>query len=165
MQGGASGNGFRGQYKNLPPADFSHFTIQDSCYPERFIMKNQADYLKRFIKDECSNFDRHYQICLLDDERCGVLFGRRCGYFEKAVLGSADYKYRLPDFDYGKLFAQYAEQTRTVALAIEQRRCACGNPLGLRQRFCVACSQKRRKDSNQKSQNKHRVLERTTVSS
>ena len=38
-------------------------------------------------------------------------YGQRCGYFEKCLLGTRDYKYKLPGYDYAKLFAQYADQT------------------------------------------------------
>ncbi len=110
-------------------------------------MKNQI--LIRFVKDECANFDKHYQLCI-NGEPCKVSQGERCGYFERAVLGKPDYKYRLPDYDYQKVFAQYAEQTESEPLAVEQRRCDCGNPLRLRQRFCDDCTRKRRKDSNRK---------------
>lgn len=111
-------------------------------------MKNQTT-LTRFVKDECTNFDNHHQTCL-DGEPCKVLGGKQCGYFEKNVLCPPDYKYKLPNYDYAKLFAQYAEQTGTKAQRVEVRRCECGNPLRLRQRFCDDCSLKRRKDSNRK---------------
>lgn len=114
-------------------------------------MKNQT--LIKFVKDECANFDKHYQTCL-DDKPCKVLAGCRCGYFEKAVLGPVDYKFRLPGYDYQKLFAQYAEQTKTKTQVVEQRRCECGNPLKLRQRFCADCSRKRRKQAYQKYRQK-----------
>ena len=91
--------------------------------------------LTRFIKDECANYDRHHQACLFGDS-CKLLDGQQCGYFEKCVLGPPDYKYKLPGYDYTKLFAQYAEQTRTEKQTVEVRRCDCGTPLRLRQRYC-----------------------------
>lgn len=109
-------------------------------------MKTRTDYLTRFVKDECANYDRHYQTCI-DDKTCKVLGGEQCGYFEKAVLGPPDYKFRLPGYDYQKLFAQYAEQTNTKTQAVEQRRCDCGNPLRPRQRYCEKCSRKRRQQA------------------
>ena len=117
-------------------------------------MKNQA--LTRFVKDECVNFDKHYQLCT-DDKPCKVLAGERCGCFEKVVLCPPDYKSRLPNYDYQKLFAQYADQTQTQAQVVEQRRCACGNPLRLRQRFCDGCAKKRQKAGNRQRQRKHRL--------
>lgn len=114
-------------------------------------MKNQT--LTKFVKDECANFDKHYQTCL-DDKPCKVLAGERCGFFEKAVLGPVDYKFRLPKIDYQKLFAQYAEQTGAESGTVKQRLCACGKPLRHRQRFCDDCSQKRRKTAYQKYRQK-----------
>ena len=117
-------------------------------------MKNQA--LTRFVKDECANYNRHYQTCL-DDKPCEVLAGRRCGYFERVVLCPPDYKFRPPGYDYQKLFAQYAEQTKTDALVVKQRRCGCGNPLRLRQRYCADCAKTRAKTANQQRQKKYRL--------
>lgn len=105
--------------------------------------------LTRFLKDNCANYDRHYQSCLFDDS-CRVFNSHRCGYFERRVLGPPDYKYKLPGYDYSKLFAQYAEQTGTQKQKVKVRRCDCGKPLQLRQRFCNECSIKRRKYSNAK---------------
>ena len=108
-------------------------------------MQNKT--LIRFVKDECFNFNRHYQICV-DNKPCKVLTGQRCGFFEQVVLGPADYKFRLPNYDYQKLFAQYADLTKTETIVVDQRRCTCGNPLKLRQRYCDDCARKRRKESN-----------------
>jgi len=33
----------------------------------------------------CANYDRHYDGCLFEDT-CLVQEGKRCGYFERAVL-------------------------------------------------------------------------------
>lgn len=88
-------------------------------------MKNQT--LTKFLKDECANYDKHYQQCVYD-EPCKVLSGKQCAYFERAVLGPPDYKYQLPMYDYSKLFAQYAELTDTEAQTVTQRLCDCDNP-------------------------------------
>ena len=126
-----------------------HPSTSGKIYLFWLTMKNKQTTLTRFVKDECANFNKHYQACL-DDKPCKVLAGERCGFFERVVLGPPDYKYRLPDYDYAKLFGQYAEMTKTDALTVEQRKCDCGNSLRLRQRYCDACSRKRRKDSNRK---------------
>ncbi|MHC4072529.1 MAG: hypothetical protein ACYTGS_10930, partial [Planctomycetota bacterium] len=68
--------------------------------------------LRVFVRDECANYSKHRETCLFTDS-CKVMSGQRCSYFERAVLGPPDYKYRLPGYDYQKLFAQYAEQTKT----------------------------------------------------
>lgn len=118
-------------------------------------MKNQST-LTRFVKDECANYNGHYQTCI-DDKPCKVLAGEQCGYFEKVVLCPPDYKYKLPGYDYAKLFAQYAEQTKTKSKVVQQRRCSCGNPLRLRQRFCERCAKIRAKEANCQRQKKYRL--------
>ena len=112
--------------------------------------------LIRFVKDECANFDKHYQGCL-SGKTCKVLGGERCGYFEKAVLGPPDYKYKLPGYDYQKLFAQYAELTDTKAQKVKVRRCECGTPLRHRQRYCERCVKIRAREANRQRQKKHRL--------
>ena len=114
-------------------------------------MKNQT--LTKFVKTECANYDKHYQQCVYD-EPCKVLSGKQCEYFEKAVLGPPDYKFRLPSYDYGKLFAQYAKQTGAESETVEQRRCDCGNPLKPRQRYCADCARKRRRETYRKMRQK-----------
>ena len=59
-------------------------------------MYYRIEYIGRFIKDECVNYDKHYRACLYHNT-CEPFYGQRCGYFEKAVLGPPDYKFRLPD--------------------------------------------------------------------
>jgi hypothetical protein len=113
--------------------------------------------LTRFLKAECANYDRHYSICLRTDKPCEVLAdGARCGYFEKCVLGPPDYKFKLPGYDYAKLFAQYAEQTGAKKQTVKDRRCECGNPLRYRQRFCDSCAKMRARAANRERQRKHR---------
>lgn len=112
--------------------------------------------LTRFLKDECANYDRHYAICLRTDESCSVLVdGKRCGYFEKCVIGPPGYKYKLPRYDYAKLFAQYAEQTGAETKKVRQRRCGCGELLSYRQRFCDDCKKKHRQKTNRDNQRKY----------
>jgi hypothetical protein len=113
-------------------------------------------YIERFIRDECSNYDKHDQICI-SDKPCKALNGQRCGFFERAVLGPPDYKCRLPDYDYQKLFAQYAELIGEESQDAQQRRCDCGAPLRHRQRYCRKCSKKRAKEANRERQRKHRL--------
>lgn len=115
----------------------------------------KAVSLQAFVKDNCANYDKHYQSCLFADS-CRVFDGQRCGYFERRVLGPPDYKYKLPGYDYSKLFAQYAEQTGAKKHRVKVRRCECGTPLLLRQRFCESCAKKRAKVANCERQRKHR---------
>lgn len=107
--------------------------------------------LTTFIKDQCANYMEHYDNCVLDDEPCDVLCGKQCGYFERYVRGPADYPYRIPGYDYAKLFAEYAEITKTPVGKVAQRRCECGEPLTLRQRVCTKCRIQRRRESYRES--------------
>jgi len=116
----------------------------------------QSKGLTVFIRDECANYSKHEESCLFGDS-CKVMEGQRCDYFEKAVLGPPDYKYKLPGYDYGKLFAQHAEQTKTEKQRVNVRRRECGTPLRHRQRFCDSCAKSRAKDANRRRQKKHRL--------
>lgn len=107
------------------------------------------NYIRKFIKSECTNYNGRYGACL--DVPCKALAGERCGYFEWAVLGPVDYKFRLPDWDYQKLFAQYADLTCGEKKVVKQRRCPCGNPILYRKRFCPVCSRKRRQNSGKRA--------------
>jgi len=93
-----------------------------------------------FIKTECMNHDSYYNCCSIDGQPCKVLSGlSRCGYLEKSVLGPVDYRYKLPGYDYAKIYGEYAEVTSTKAVKVRQRRCECGEPLQHRQRYCKSC--------------------------
>lgn len=118
--------------------------------------KKKETKLIGFLKDNCANYDRHYQSCLFADS-CKVFDGQRCGYFEKCVLGPPDYKYKLPGYDYAKLFAQYADQTGAKSQRVKVRRCECGTPLRHRQRYCEHCVKTRAKEANRQRQKKHRL--------
>lgn len=111
--------------------------------------KNITTNLVTFLKEHCANFNRH----------CKVLKGKRCGYFEKAVLGPPDYKFRLPVYDYQKLFAQYAELTSSEKQDVKVRRCECGEPLRPRHRYCESCKKARRKETYRKSRKTEKTRE------
>ena len=117
-------------------------------------MKNKG--LREFVKDECANYGKPDEACLFGDS-CKVMDGQRCDYFEKAVLGPPDYKCKLPDYDYQKLFAQYAEQTKAERQRVNVRRCECGTPLRHRQRYCEGCTLKRRRKTKRVSQKAWRM--------
>ena len=113
--------------------------------------------LLRFIKDECSNYDRYYQNCLLG-ESCLVFDGRRCAYFERNVLiVNPDYRFRLPGYDYTKLVGEYSEQTKAKTSKVKTRHCACGEPIGFRQRLCRKCKESKRRDSYRNSKRSKRL--------
>ena len=107
-------------------------------------MKKKVTRLAKFIKDECSNYDKHYQKCL-SFGTCLVFANKRCDYFEHNVLNiDPDYKFRTPGYDYSKLFAQYTKQTNAKTTKVKTRKCQCGSPLGYRQRMCEKCRLLRR---------------------
>ena len=113
----------------------------------------QSKGLREFVRDKCANYGKHDEACLFGDS-CKVMAGRRCDYFEKAVLGPPEYKYRLPGYDYQKLFAQYSEQTRTEKPQVSIRSCGCGTPLRHRQRYCDECARKKRLDTYRRPREK-----------
>jgi len=123
-------------------------------------MKNKKDStITTFLKDNCANYDRYYQSCLFAGS-CKVFDGQRCGYFERNVLGPPGYKFKLPGHDYAKLFAQYAELTKSPRQAVTVRRCpGCSGPLSYRQRYCNSCSEKRAKSAARIRQRKFRTLQ------
>ena len=114
--------------------------------------------LRIFVRNECANYGKNDEACIFADS-CKVFDGQQCGYFERAVLGPPDYKYKLPGYDYGKFFAQYAEQTKAEKQQVEVRRCGCGRPLRYRQRYCESCALKRRRKAKRENQRKYRKFE------
>ena len=112
---------------------------------------NVKSGLRSFVKNECANFDDHFGGCFFNnDNKCSVLEGKRCGYFEQSVLGKPDYKYKLLNYDYGKLFEQYAAinpRYLSKMAKVSARICVCGEPLLPRQRFCDNCKRRRRQKS------------------
>jgi hypothetical protein len=109
-----------------------------------------------FVKAECANYYDGYQLCLLDDEPCDVLEGKRCAYFEKSVLGPPGYPFKQPGYDYAKLFAQYEDIRGTRYVGVRQRLCECGKPLQARQRFCAKCRKTRARSASRERTRKHR---------
>ncbi len=114
--------------------------------------------LPRFIKDMCADYDKHYDVCA-DDQPCKVLNGKPCSYFERAVLGPPDYPYKVPGYDYRKLFEQYGKiNPQLEAVAVVIRKCDCGRTLQPRERICEKCRDRRRRDTYRNSQRKHRQV-------
>ncbi len=101
----------------------------------------------------CANYDHHYGGCLFND-KCLVQEGKRCGYFERAVLPTAA--------DIGlkeQLYSLYEEhvgmQGNEILSRGQIRRCPdCGDEVGTRQRFCLRCSKKRRQETYRRSRRK-----------
>ena len=118
-------------------------------------MSKGTKTLRTFIKKECANY---YENGCVYDHPCLVFEGKRCKYFEKSVLGPADYKFRLPGYDYQKIFRQYAVfHNHLYGVEVELRKCECGEILKPRQRRCEKCSKKRARTTNRERQKKHRA--------
>lgn len=116
--------------------------------------------LRAFVKDQCVNLVSGG--CLFEGE-CLVLTGKRCQYFERAVLGPADYKYRVPGYDYEKIFEQYGRINFSfLNKTVKIRRCECGATLNPRQRCCEKCARRKRRES-QRKYNRKRTVSTTTV--
>ncbi len=82
----------------------------------------------------CANYDRLSGDCLLG-KKCKVEQGKRCSYFERAVLptGGSDIREK-----YESLTGAYIEgETRNLCND-------CGRPIPPRRRYCDKCVVKRR---------------------
>lgn len=101
-----------------------------------------------FVRRECANCEGETDQCLMAGEKCLVLSGKRCLYFEEAVLGSPDYRYRLPNYDYQKIFDEYGKINYDFsARPVSVRRCECGRVLPSHQRLCEKCKIRHRRQS------------------
>ena len=99
----------------------------------------------------CANIDRDHGGCLLREKGCLVDRAKRCRWFERAVLPTANQIGQRIE-----LMAEY--ETRTGAVAYrpkptetrEDRRCGCGAPLPPRRRCCDKCQRQRAVAGNRK---------------
>lgn len=96
----------------------------------------------------CANYDHHYGGCLFR-ESCLMEQGKRCAYFERAVLPTAA--------DTGqteRIYAAYEKQCKVGLLARPQQRICpdCGTGLKPRERFCDNCKRKHRQKANRDNQ-------------
>jgi len=102
----------------------------------------------------CANYDHHYGGCLLA-KRCLVQDGKRCRYFEEAVLPTAA--------DTGRKELVYALYEKQVGIGGELtqdikpvRECPdCGGELKPRQRYCDDCGMKRRRQAYRKARRRN----------
>lgn len=105
----------------------------------------------------CANYDHHYDGCLFADT-CSVQEGKRCGYFERAVLPTAS------DIGLKELvYSLYEEQVGIADNGQLQRgqirRCPdCADEVGPRQRYCPKCSKRRRRESYRRARGKKRLM-------
>lgn len=153
------GNGFQRfpEFNSREARDF----LKEPTYPKDKIDK----HLGKFVKSECANWDEHYKCCS-DDQPCRVLMGNPCSYFERAVLGPPAYPYRLPGYDYEKMFFAYGliSPRTTPASKLKVRTCPdCGEVLSSRRRYCRKCSRNRAKTTRRQWAAKKRKTARSTV--
>jgi hypothetical protein len=120
--------------------------------------------LLSFIKGDqrsvpgCANFDRSDNECLFEHDgsyTCRVAAGKRCGFFENAVLPAA------ASLGLGSLIANsYADKVGLVGFRPKlrsARRCQCGEVLQPRQRVCRKCVRDRQRLAYRRNQQKMRV--------
>ena len=137
-------------------------------------MKKITATLSKFVRSECPNYDPYYNGCLfcwagcrndadclgyidLSHTFCKVSQNKRCGFFEVAVLGPPDYPYRVPGYDYQKIFTQYGRINPAFAgRGVVVRLCECGAVLGPGRRVCDRCQKQHRKESNRRAIKKYR---------
>ncbi len=137
--------------------------LKEPKYPKDKIDK----HLGKFVKAECANWDDHYKCCC-DDWPCRVLMGKPCRHFERAVLGPPDYPYRLPGYDYEKLFFAYRLIAPQAAgpRKLKVRTCPdCGEVLAPRRRYCDKCRRKHEKTARRDCEARRRKSRRSTVES
>ena len=137
-------------------------TMNDSATPRRRRTVGLIAFLKGSTGPEagmpgCANLDRHYGGCLLGDT-CKVQEGQRCGYFERAVLPTAE-AIGLKDVVYSAYEAQVGIAGNGLLKRGQVRRCPdCGNEVGPRQRYCPNCSKRHRRQSYRRARQKQRLM-------
>lgn len=145
--------------------------------PQTFIAKAGSMTPYQLAKAECSNMLRDgsclgvYPVCFSEtelvpmkaQERCLVVDGKRCRFFEKAVLPVADWPSPKdhPKLQQRRLKARDAYWWRhdfCKRKAAGNRVCPeCGGSLAKRQRLCSECSQKRRRTAKRESMRRARL--------
>jgi len=110
-------------------------------------IRQKGNALTAFVRQECVNFYRPGEFCLITDGKCNILQGQPCRYFRDAVLRGCD-----PSYPYAKNSEKYDELTRlyqqidpTLIYSIKKQQvrfCKCGELLKYRQRICEKCLRK-----------------------
>lgn len=122
--------------------------------------------LKEFIRGSSDPKDNmpgcdSYGCCLLAT-LCLVEQGKRCGYFERAVLPTVS---GLRGGD--KILNEYQNRCRVSGvLKIKMatvRFCQCGQPILPGRRFCDKCKQRKRQQTYRNSRQKSQSLSGATV--
>ena len=117
------------------------------------LIKTKDTDLIKFIRNECANYFKHYEMCTAGEDSCVVMDGFRCWYFEKSVIGPQGYKYPLPGYDYSKLWAEYGltKVHNQESQEPEGEGASCRSCSELRlpgHSYCSACAEQRKKEAN-----------------
>jgi hypothetical protein len=138
----------------------------EECRVRRMATRKRTVGLIAFLKGNtdpaagmpgCANFDHHYGGCLLADT-CKVQEGQRCGYFERTVLPMAE-AICFTDVVYSAYETHVGIAGNGLLKRGQVRRCPdCGDEVGPRQRFCLKCSKRRRRQSYRQARQKHRLV-------
>lgn len=123
----------------------------------------------QLAKEECANYDGGgcRNIMLMDSlenhvgprlERCRLLAGEKCRYYEECVLPMLDY---ITEPQKAKSYLEAKEQYFNIhklqGMETVTRVCpGCGGELLPRKRYCPSCQIKRRKSTFKNSQNAKR---------
>ena len=133
--------------------------------------KHIQNSLSKFAKENCANFhgeNKCYGLNVRDHHLfrepgdCWIVYGSQCSYFKKAVLGKRNTPYPhkcfVDDPDYEKrVWDQYAAIDLSAQTEEKRRTCPdCGAPLITRQKYCSACSERRRRKASAEYSRKHR---------
>lgn len=127
---------------------------------ERRKMKKRASAaLNSFVKGECANYDNSEKRCVFD-YKCKILAGKRCAYFERAVLGPPDYKYRRSGYNYKKIFKQYSQirkELRGELHKVNVNSCAiCGEAIPPNFTYCERCGKIQKRNAQRDRVRRHR---------
>jgi len=117
--------------------------------------------LRTFVVGECANAQAGDRCLFLEKSGCLVVRGRRCRYFERAVLplltrcASPRCLKLYPDAVGGYL-KLHPELNGTLVPEPTRACPLCGEPLKKRQRYCDACAKARRKAATRARVARHR---------
>lgn len=90
----------------------------------------------------CANYDHYHDTCMTD-EPCLVMEGKRCSYFEKAVLPT----------DGQAIHFAYEKLTGAMVNVTSVNTCNdCPKVIPPRRRYCDSCKKKRQRKTQREQQ-------------
>ena len=114
-----------------------------------------------FLKRNCVNWlDDPREECLIE-EKCLVLAGEPCWYFEERVLCSEDYPYQPQEFlnnpKYARKVREAYKKINSEQKLKKKRLCPdCEVPLMGKQKYCEKCAAARRRKTMREYQRNRR---------